>query len=216
MRHWHRGASACVLAVLGLSGLLVPGDVVAMDLDGDTPALTTPWLPAERRIRVGGLDVALKDQDSRPRVLSVLVDRPALVTFFYTRCQNMSKCSTTITQLALLQQQLVRAGIQDKVRLLAITYEPQFDTPEKLSRFASERGLKLGEHALAIQLDSIGQQRLLDNLATPVNFNAGWVNTHGVEANLLDAKGRLVRKYSTLLWKNDQVASDLKRLLAER
>ena len=52
-----------------------------------------------------------------------------------------------------------------------------------------------------------------DNEA-PANYNAGWINTHGIELSLLDAHGRVVRKYQTLLWDNDQVVKDLKRVLA--
>ena len=49
----------------------------------------------------------------------------------------------------------------------------------------------------------------------PVNYNAGWVNTHGVELSLLDCKGGLVRKYHTLLWNNDQVLEDLRQVLQQ-
>lgn len=178
-------------------------------------SLSTPWIPSGQRRRVQNLNIAYKDQDGRTGVLGKLVSKPSLITFFYTRCQNNRKCSMAVSQLGALQRQLMEARIDGDVRLLAISYEPQFDTPDRINRYATDRGLRLGPNALAIQLDSGRHQRLVDELQAPANYNAGWINTHGVELSLLDADGRLVRKYHTLLWDNDQVMKDLKRVIDE-
>jgi protein SCO1 len=205
MRAWSRAIPIAIIV-----GCLLLGTSHA------TPALYTPWVPAGERRPLKNLDIAFKDQDDSSGVLGSLVDKPVLITFFYTRCQNGRKCSMAVSRLGALQRELAKAGIDNQVRLLAISYEPQFDTSERINRYATDRGLHLGANALALQLDSPGLQRLLDELQAPVNFNAGWVNTHGVELSLLDNGGRLVRKYQTLLWDNDQVMQDLRRVLAER
>lgn len=223
MKSWARSASVCALLGLmipGTSGALASGpEADCHDGHGKEETmgvpLFTPWVAAGERSRLQNLDIAFKDQDGRSGVLGDLVDKPVLVTFFYTRCQNSRKCSMAVSRLGTLQRHLAQAGIEDKVRLVAITYEPQFDTPERLHRFATDRGLRLGENALAIQLDSDRHQRLVDELQAPVNYNAGWVNAHGVELSLLDARGKLVRKYHTLLWDNDQVTKDLRQVLTE-
>lgn len=178
--------------------------------------IASDFLPAPKRARLKNLDIAYKDHDGRDGVLMNLADRPMLITFFYSRCQNSKKCSMAVSRLSALQRQLAQAGIDERVRLLAISYEPQFDTPERINSFASARGLRLGQNALALQLDSSREQQLTDELQAPVNFSSGWVNTHGVELSLLDADGRVVRQYHTMLWDNDQVVKDVQRLLAER
>lgn len=213
MRTW-----ALLLAYLALGASHARGDQPVAEASAGVSAapLYTEWVPAGQRTRLRNLDVAFKDHDGRPGVLGALVDKPVLITFFYTRCQNARKCSMAVSRLGTLQRQLAQAGIGDQVRLLAISYEPQFDTPERINRFATDRGLRLGENALAIQIDGDRLQRLIDELQAPVNYNAGWVNTHGVELSLLDAGGGLVRKYHTLLWDNDQVEKDLRRVLSER
>jgi protein SCO1/2 len=212
MRTWIR-----LPFVLALLSVLAPGPSSAFAANPAVAGvpLFTPWIPVAQRSRLQNLDIAFKDQDGRSGVLSHLIDKPVAITFFYSRCQNSTKCSLAVAQLGALQRQLAQAGLSDKVRLLAITYEPQFDTPERISRFATDRGLWLGENALALQLDSDRHQQLVDEIQAPANYNAGWVNAHGVELSLLDASGRLVRKYHTLLWDNDQVVKDLKRVLAE-
>ena len=203
MRTWIRCLSALAILIS-----LAPGPSGASGIP-----LFTDWISPGQRSRLQNLDVAFKDQDGRSGSLGELIDKPVVITFFYTRCQNSTKCSLAVSRLGALQRQLAQAGIDNKVRLLAITYEPQFDTPERINRYATDRGLRLGENALALELDTARHQRLVDELQAPVNYNAGWVNAHGVELSLLDAGGRVVRKYHTLLWDNDQVVKDLKRVL---
>ena len=171
----------------------------------------------ERRFRLLSLEQArVVDHQGQTYPLSELIDRPVLITFFYTRCQNAQKCSATIARLALLQRELIREGMSTKVRLLAITFEPEFDTPRRLRRYAVDRGLSLGQNALAIRLEPGAHEALLKDLDTPVCYNAGWVNSHGVEAVLVDAKGRLARKYWSWGWEHEVVLEDFHRLLAGR
>ncbi len=178
--------------------------------------LSTPWIPVAQRAPLANLDIAFTDHGSRAGVLRKVLDKPAVITFFYTRCQNAKKCSMAVNRLGALQRQLARAGIEQEVRLLAITYEPQFDTPDRIQRYATDRGLRLGENALALRLDESQHLKLVDEIQAPANYNAGWINTHGVELSLLDRSGRIVRKYHTALWDNDQVVKDLQRALAEK
>lgn len=178
--------------------------------------LATPWREPEERSRIHSIDVAYQDQDGRRGRVSQLADKPILLTFFYSRCQNAAKCSAAVTRMASLQRLLKQQCLDRDVRLLVITYEPQFDTPERLHRFGGDRGLMFGEDALALRLDEAGHQSFVDEIEAPVNYNAGWVNTHGVELNLIDADGRIVRKYHTVLWDNAAIEVDLRRVLAER
>lgn len=178
--------------------------------------LATPWLEPARRSRLQNLNIPLIDSSGRAHSLDGLVDRPILLTFFYTRCQNAGKCPATIAQLAALQRDLTSQGIESKVRLVAITFEPQFDTPDRLERFVRDRGLTPDSHTLAVQLDVGRQSKLTDELRVPVAYNAGWVSSHGVEAALLDRQGRVVRKYVTLHWDNAVVVDDFVRLLKEQ
>jgi protein SCO1/2 len=148
-------------------------------------------------------------------VISSLADKPMLMTFFYTRCQNSAKCSAAISRLAALQRVLERSGIHDRVRLIAITYEPQFDTPERIKRYGLDRGLRFDDGSIAIQLEQDQHQKFVDEMQPPVNYNAGWVNTHGVQLTLIDARGRVVKKYHTMLWDNEEVRRDVERVLKE-
>jgi cytochrome oxidase Cu insertion factor (SCO1/SenC/PrrC family) len=178
-------------------------------------SLTTAWVRSEQRRRLRNLDITFIDQDERSGRLADLLDRPALVAFYYTRCENSGKCSAVISRMASLQRDLASLNMVGSVRLLAITYEPGFDTPERMKQYGIQRGLSTDEWTIMIQLDPLRHAELTDELEYPVSYNAGWVNTHGVELNLIDAKARYVRKYHTKVWDNGQVIEDLKRLLNE-
>jgi len=178
-------------------------------------AVTTDWTLPAQRAALSNAGIAFTDHDGKTGTLRTLLDKPSVVTFFYTRCQNARKCSMAVSRLGALQRELEEAGLAGRVRLLAISYEPQFDTPDRLHRYATDRGFRLGPDARAIQLDAARHQRLVDEINAPANYNAGWINTHGVELSVLDAKGRVVRKYHTVLWDNADVVKDLQRVLGE-
>lgn len=163
--------------------------------------------------RLTELDVRYTDQEGESGRLADLFDRPVLITFFYSRCQNSKKCPMTVSRLASLQRSLREAGLEERARLLAVTFEPQVDTPERLKRYVGNRGLEFGATALALRLEGDRQQEVVDALGAPVAYNAGWVNGHGVELSLLDASGALVAKYHALEWRNPRVLEDLRRLL---
>lgn len=176
----------------------------------------TDWIAPPNRHRVAALDTPFTDQAGRQGKFAELVDRPVVCFFFYTRCQNTKKCSASVTHSAALQTSIEAAGLRDKVRLLMISYEPQYDTPERLEVYGQRRGIRFSQNTRMLRLAPDRQQNLVDALQAPVSYNSGWVNVHGVSLYLLDAKGRFVRKYHTLLWDNDRVVEDLMKLSAEK
>lgn len=178
--------------------------------------LMTPWIAPDNRARLNGMDIRYADQDGRTGVLGDLMNKPVVITFFYSRCENAAKCSMTVSRLAALQHTLRARGLDSRARVLAITYEPQFDTSERIHRFGSDRGLAFGPDAKALRIETDELRRLVEMIEAPVNYNAGWVNTHGVELTLFDGRGRLVRKYHTIGWTNTAVAADLNRVLSGR
>jgi protein SCO1/2 len=172
----------------------------------------TAWQSPAKRIKIDLQRIHITDHSGVHRLLGEIVDRPVLLSFFYTRCQNAGKCSLTISQLGFLQRALSEAGETSKIRLLAITFEPEFDTPERLRRFVQDRGMILSEYALTARIHEADHEAFVRALDMPVSYNAGWVNTHGVEAVLLDAAGRVARKYRADSWRFERLSADLARL----
>jgi cytochrome oxidase Cu insertion factor (SCO1/SenC/PrrC family) len=175
----------------------------------------TDWLDAKARHQVDLRRIAFTDQDGTQGQLDSLIDRPTLVTFFYTRCQNNSKCTAVISQLASLQRQLKKEHQDNSYRIICITYEPQYDDPQHLKSYGADRGIEFNEAVRLLQLSLADQEIAIKRLHPPVSYNSEWVTSHGVELTLLDPKSRMVRKYHTVIWNNDQVIQDLNKVLAE-
>jgi cytochrome oxidase Cu insertion factor (SCO1/SenC/PrrC family) len=118
--------------------------------------------------------------------------------------------------LGALESSLAQSSLKEKVILLLISYEPEIDTPERLSVYAEQLDIVSSQQLMLVQVDLNDKNRLMDAFHPSVNFNQGRVNLHGIELFLIDKQGRIARRYHTLLWENQSVINDLARLVAER
>lgn len=150
-------------------------------------------------------DVELEDQDGR-RLTSgeFLRGRPSVVVFFYTRCDNPSKCSLTITKLGRLQLALRRQQLQGRVRTAAITYDPDFDLPPRLRAYGENRGVRFGDGDRFLRTTT-GLAPLYDYFELGVSFGQALVNRHRIELFVLDREGRIVSTFARLQWEIEDV-----------
>lgn len=141
-------------------------------------------------------------------------ERPTIVVFFYTRCDNPLKCSLTITKLARLQTLLEAQGLRDQVQTAAITYDPAFDVPQRLRGYAVNRGLSLdGRHRMLRTRDGLDPLRRHFDLG--VNFTGSLVNAHRLELYVLDREGRIASSFERLQWGEQQVVDRAIKVLHE-
>ena len=140
---------------------------------------------------------------------------PSVVVFFYTRCDNPQKCSLTITKLARLQNSLLERGLAEQIRTAAITYDPAFDTPERLRGYARNRGVLLNaNHRMLRAIDGVSALRAHFKLG--VNFVASLVNRHRIEVYLLDAAGGIAGSFQRVHWDEQKTVDRAVALLNER
>ena len=87
-------------------------------------------------------DVRLQDQNGDLHNFdSAFGGKTSIVGFFYTRCTSPYKCSLTVSKLAELQTLIHDRALADRVRMAAVTYDPDFDTPERLASYGRDRGI---------------------------------------------------------------------------
>ena len=77
--------------------------------------------------------VALVDAHRAPQFIAV-TSRATIVDFVYTRCVTL--CGALGATHQQLQADIVRRGVADRVRLLTISFDPAWDTPERLQYYA--------------------------------------------------------------------------------
>jgi cytochrome oxidase Cu insertion factor (SCO1/SenC/PrrC family) len=139
--------------------------------------------------------------------------RASVIAFFYTRCMNPEKCSRTISKLAQVHKLV---GRRDSNAVVAgITYDPEYDIPERLRRYGADRGIKFADSCQLLR--SIGSFiPIRDALHLNVGYGAATVNRHAIELIFVDAAGTIVGNNVRRLFDEGEVADALLRMDTDR
>jgi protein SCO1/2 len=156
------------------------------------------------------------DQNGNAFQLNSALGKPFIFTFFYTRCDNPNKCSSTVQNLSILEQEFKEEGLADKVSLFAITYEPSFDAPSVIKSYGEGRGAEFDGNFKFLTIDNKMHTELIKDLGVLVNYGKGMVNNHGSQLYVFDKKGHLAKIYENTVWKSDELVQDIKVLLKDQ
>ncbi len=155
-------------------------------------------------------DIELEDHAGRRLRFGEFFRGPSAAVFFYTRCDNAQKCPLTMTRLARLQRLLDKEGVE--VRTAAITYDPDYDLPERLKNYGEIYGVTMAdEHRVFRTPRDFAAVRRFFGL--DVGYVDGVVNRHRVELYLLDGT-TVVERSTRLQWDEAEVCARLKALRA--
>ncbi|MBD2847737.1 SCO family protein [Paenibacillus sp. IB182496] len=192
--------AAAVLLIALAAYLLYPvlagGDKLPVVMDAPDFALTDP----------AGAPVTQADFDGQVR----------LVEFIFTSCPDI--CPATTANMVQMQEPLKEKGwFGDEVQFVAITFDPETDTPERLAEYADRMGMDLSGWTL-IRDD---EQKTKDYAA---NFNISIQRLdqgqymHSVTSLLLIDGQHRVRKIYKMGedMNNDQIMADLESVVTER
>lgn len=124
--------------------------------------------------------------------------RPVAVTFLYTRCPLPEYCPLVVSRFQALQKVL-----PPRARLLAITLDPAHDTRSVLRAFGAASGAQPGRWDLGTVPPEV-----LFGLAEKAGLQVhgkGLGITHDLVLLILDAEGRLIRRYRDMAWDQAEV-----------
>jgi protein SCO1/2 len=156
--------------------------------------------------------ISLKDQEGDYYTYnSFFEDKPSLVLFFYTRCDNPIRCSLNITRMALLQQELKKQGLYGKINLAVVSYDPAYDLPMRIKPYCTNRGLMFDEYTKGFMVDK-GMDILLSHLEPGVNYNGALLNHHTSELFLLNDKGKSFTRIPGIEWDNKKIIEKVEKL----
>ncbi len=86
-------------------------------------------------------DVKLVDETGKARTLADWRGKVLVVTFIYTRCPFPDFCPRMDRQFKSVQREILSdAQLRDRVRLLSVSFDPDFDTPPVLAAHAKTLG----------------------------------------------------------------------------
>jgi len=148
----------------------------------------TPAAPVLVPVGAAVPDFALVDQSGATVALSALKGRVVAVTFIYSRCPLPDYCPRMIENFRAVRQRFADRMDRDLV-LLTISFDPQYDTPPVLARYAaSQRAGGTGWHFLTG--DKANVERVCNAFGIEYWPEEGLI-THSLQTAVVDRGGRL-------------------------
>ncbi len=144
--------------------------------------------------------------DGTTRVVGAGQDSPTLLTFLYTTCPQPAFCPAIAARLQGLQSALEPG----EATLLAITIDPDGDTPEVLRAY----GERVGADPAIWRFGRLDPEALTDLAAraalTVDTVTGGTEILHSIRILVLDAEGRLVERYDDARFPAERVLQQLR------
>ncbi len=178
----------------------------------DSGLIMTP--AASTLVPVGAAvpDFRLLDQRGAPVTLTALHGRVVVVTFIYTRCPLPDYCPRMIRNLDAVRDRF-RARLGKDLTLLTVTFDPQYDTPERLAEYARSYNADVeGWHFLTGDADGIRQ--VCEAFGVEYWPDSGLI-THTLQTAVIDREGRLAAAVEGKDFTGRQIA-DLVQVVLER
>jgi protein SCO1 len=142
-------------------------------------------------------DLIGKDHLGRARELLADLDhagrvpRVTIVDFIYTRCESL--CSALGSTYQQLQADIRARGLQDKVRLLTVSFDPLHDTPAMLAQYALRMHADPGIWTLMSPTRPEQLAHVLTAFGVVVVPVPPDQLQHNAAFHVIDTRGRLVR-----------------------
>lgn len=157
-------------------------------------------------------DATLLTQDSLHLRLSDLRGRALLLTFIYTRCPVPDFCPLMSRRFQQLQEPL-KARFGDRTRLLTISFDPAYDTPSVLRRYAQQYTDDT-RHWIFATGDTTTIRRLATQFGVHYEAAAGEI-IHNLTTALVAPDGRIGRIWRGNRWTTDEVLAAVAEVLAD-
>ena len=177
----------------------------------DSGLTMTPAVTALVNVGEPVPDFSLTDQHGAPVSLSSLRGQVVAITFIYSRCPLPDYCPRMVNNLAEVRNRY-RDRLGRDLTLLTVTFDPKYDTPEVLERFASRYGGNVpGWHFLSGTPESVA--------AVCASFGIEYwpdqgLITHSLQTAVIDREGRLAASVEGRGFSGRQIADLVGTVLA--
>lgn len=178
----------------GIAGVVVSLTAVVALLGGATRGFRVWTTDAARAMAVAEHPlrvprVALMNARRAPQSIAE-ASRATIVDFVYTRCVTL--CGTLGATYQQLQADIVRRGLADRVRLLTISFDPAWDTPERLQDYAIAMHPDPTIWTMATLSDANQLEALLRTFGIRVIPDGVGGFVHNAALHVVDPAGQLV------------------------
>ncbi|HEY8549583.1 MAG TPA: SCO family protein [Vicinamibacterales bacterium] len=176
-------------------------------------AASAPARPSRARLRPGDAVPAFEliDQSGAKVTEADLRKTATVVTFLFTRCPVPEFCPLLVTRFKEIQEAVKKDPTLDgRVRLLAVTLDPEFDTPQVLEEYGRNRGADFSRWRFAT-----GDPEQIAALARAFAVHSeknGVFLDHTLATALIGEDGRVVEIWRGNGWKASEVLARISGL----
>ena len=214
---------------------LTPGDNIqaVLVVDEDRSWLEQPVITRESATDDAGTGSAIKEpqpgdavpqfslinQDGKRIRLQQYQGQALLLTFIYTRCPLPEYCPLMTSNFAQINQTIQREpSLSAKTRLLSISIDPAYDTPQVLKSYAATHNRSSNKQGSNNWDFATGTSQEVQQVAGffGLNYYAERDQiVHSLRTALIGPDGRVYKIYRSNDWKPDQAMHDLRELLSK-
>jgi len=158
-------------------------------------------------------DFLITTQDGSALKLSDLRGKAVVLTFVYSRCGLPEFCPKMVAKFSELSRVIASSPMSAaKIRLLSISFDPEHDTPDVLTKHAVARGANPPLWQFAVM-----SHEELANVGGRLGLTYGPMKgeiIHNLSTALIDPDGKLIAIYGGSGWMADAVYQTLRASLA--
>jgi protein SCO1 len=156
-------------------------------------------------------EATLVDQQGAAFSPAQLRGSPWAVTFIYTRCPLPTFCPALDRRFEAVQQVIADdPGLSD-ARLVSVSFDPEFDTPEVLREHADKAGAD-PRFWLFVTGETAAVDRFGERFGLTVERGGGAPEdfVHTLRTAVVNREGRLVRTFEGTSWATDELIAALR------
>jgi protein SCO1/2 len=152
----------------------------------------------------------LINQNNKKVSLRDYKGKVVLITFLYTQCPYPDKCPMVARKLKQTKELVDKIGDASKIEVMAVTIDPEHDTPATLRKYAQGLDKTTSWDFLT------GKPADVHRVASAFGvlyYNSKGTIEHNLCTAIIDRQGNLAKIYTGSDWKPGQVAATLKEYL---
>lgn len=153
-------------------------------------------------------DFELINQDSQSVRLNQFQGKHVVLSFIYTRCGMPKMCPLTTRKFAQLQELGRSIGLENRMVLLLVTFDPEFDVPGILKKYANMYNAKTDNwHFLTGTVESVTEVCQEYGI---VHEEQEWGQIqHSMITYLIDPEGYIIKFYVGQNWTPEELKKQI-------
>lgn len=155
----------------------------------------------------------LMDSSRQPLILAELRGEPFALTFIFTRCPLPNYCPLLSTRFRKLGEALQLSDGGRPWRMISVTVDPDYDTPEILKRYGEACGAMVDRWSLAT-----GEPAALREFAAACGMKTstnGTVIEHSLRTFVVGGDGRVRRVFNGNDWAVEALVDEMRSAVRE-